>query len=123
MKEELTGQVNGVSASDLEERFANALSKFRIGFWFQVPIRTEYTLPDNEKMLDFLVFNARRAWPVEIYGAYFHTSAGDKLKDAERERQLNVEFRERGWEDLTTVQEYEVFDQEQANNTVKRLFV
>ena len=119
----LTGVVNQKRASDLEEYFALALRQLGIGFYFQYIIDTPYTIPGQSKNVDFLVYYGKRAYPIEIYGAYFHTSAGDLLKDQDRERILNDEFRKRGFEDLTVVWEWEVFDLETALSTVRRLFL
>lgn len=119
----LTGFINGRKASELEERFANSLRSVGLGFYFQWIMNTEYTLPDQAKNVDFIVYVGNRVYPVEIYGSYFHSSAGDRLHDANRERELNREFDKFGWERLTIIWDYELFDQTQADNTVRRLFL
>lgn len=120
--EQLTGSVHGKKASDIEERFAKALEQFNIDYYFQRFVETEYTLPDQEKQVDFVVYYQNRTYPVEIYGSYFHTSSGDTLRDLERERQLNEVFRRWGWEELQVVWDYELFDMVAAQETVRRLF-
>lgn len=121
-QDELSGTVHGKKASDIEERFAKALDRAGISYGFQYFVETEYTLPDNEKQVDFVVYHNNRKYPVEIYGSYFHSSSGDMLRDMERERQLNDRFRAWGWEDLQTVWDYELFDMTAAQETVRRLF-
>lgn len=119
----LTGSVHGKDASDIEEYFAKALDKFGISYTFQRPVQTDYSLPDQDKQVDFVVYHNNRVYPVELYGSYFHTSAGDMIKDMERERQLNEVFRRWGWEDLQVVWDYEAFDAKQAELTVRRMFL
>jgi len=119
----LTRQINGKRASDLEEYFANALRAAGITFYFQYLVDTEYSVPGEPKNVDFLVLYNGHEYPIEIYGAYFHTSAGDRLKDQNRERQLDDEFQKRGFEKLQILWEGEVFDQEAANAAVRRLFL
>ena len=121
-EDELSGTVHGKDASDIEERFAKALDRSNIDYYFQRFVETEYTLPDNEKQVDFVVYWARRVWPVEIYGSYFHSSAGDRLRDLERERQLDDVFARWGWEKLQIIWDYELYDMPAALGVVRRLF-
>lgn len=121
--EVLTGIVNGRDASDLEERFANALRKAGLGFYFQWLVETRYSLPAQEKVVDFIVYANKRVYPVEIYGDYFHESYGARQHDMIRERELNDVFATYGWEDLSIVWGHELQDQEQANYAVRRLFL
>jgi len=122
VQEGLTGIVKGKKASDIEERFAIALDRFGIGYSFQRYVPTEYTLPDQEKQVDFIVFYRERAYPVEIYGLYWHDGADEIRRDQERERQLNDVFESWGWEKLQIVWERELFDQQAAYAKVSWMF-
>lgn len=121
--ETLSGFVQGKKASDLEERLANSLVGAGLKFRFQYLVDTAHTLPDQAKNVDFVVFNAGRVYPIEVYGSYFHSSAGDRLHDQVRERELDDKFEQFGWERMRILWDYDLFDQEQANLAVRRLFI
>lgn len=121
--ETLTGIVQNKKASDLEERFARALSQARLPFKFQYLMDTQYTRPGQPKNIDFVVKDAGRIYPIEVYGQYFHTSAGDRRHDQKRERELDDKFQALGWERLQIVWWYELFDQPAANLVIRKLFI
>ena len=81
--EQLTGLVRGENASDLEERFAKALDKRNIDYYFRLPIGGNRGDP-GWKELDFLVVSGGY-YPVEIENITFihlGKTAEDTLKDA-----------------------------------------
>lgn len=122
--EQLTGFVRGFNASDIEERFARALIKAELGFWFQYKVETIHTLPGQEKRVDFIVFYMPgRIQPVEIYGERWHESQGDKQRDIQREAEINEAGRVFGWDLLKVVWGKELQDQRSADHVVRRLFV
>lgn len=122
--ENLTGYIGDKKASDLEERFARAVGKIGLNFAFQWRVATEYTLPDQQKNVDFVVTQTDgRVVPVEVYGSYFHTSAGDRVRDNARERELDTVFERWGWEKLVVIWDYQLYNQEVADSTARRLFV
>ena len=53
--EGLSGYVHGKTASDLEERFARALDKLDVNFIFEYEVETAYTVPGEEKLIDFVL--------------------------------------------------------------------
>lgn len=117
-EENLSGEVRGRPASDIEERLARSLSKYRKRFDFQVPIQVANSLPDEEKMLDFLVDGHI---PVEPYGFIGHFfTGGQKAYDRMRETQLNESFRKLGWQDLLIVNYDELGTQYDADEWVRR---
>jgi hypothetical protein len=84
-KEVLTGFVHGRRASDLEERFAKALDFYGLDFIFQYEVATAYSLPNEGKKIDFIVFDGGLGIPIEIGASFVHDSPS-KLEE-ERERQ------------------------------------
>lgn len=81
-KEQLSGQVRGMEASSLEERFAKALDGRRKNYIFRVPLGVK-GMP-GWKELDFLVIDGGY-YPVEIDDIEFvhrGKTAQDALKDA-----------------------------------------
>lgn len=120
--EGLTGLVQGEKASDNEERLARALKKRGLSFIFQVPVQTKYTLPDQEKQVDFVISYNGIQYPLEAYGERWHSTVGDKNRDDVREAELNEEFSKYGWHPLTVVWSYETFNQELADKKIRELF-
>jgi hypothetical protein len=53
--EGLTGYVHGLKASDLEERSARSLNDLDVDFTFQFEVTTAFTLPGEERKVDFIV--------------------------------------------------------------------
>jgi len=87
--EVLTGIVQEKKASDIEERFAKALSKEGISYTFQ----KSYLAPRNTAgnyMLDFLVEGATKPLPVAIDGEFAHRTAEQKGKDAYKDNIFNT---------------------------------
>jgi hypothetical protein len=89
--EGLTGFIRGRRASSLEERFARALDKAgQIDeYWFDVLVRTPFTLPGQENRVDFFVWIGRVLHPIEIDGGFVHKSAEAKSDDLKRDAILN----------------------------------
>ncbi len=73
----LTGVVQDTKASDIEERFAKALSKKGISFEFQRSFLAPRNTAGNY-MLDFLISGATKPLPVAIDGQYAHRTAAQK---------------------------------------------
>jgi hypothetical protein len=90
-KEQLMGSVRGMKASSLEERFAKALDKRNIDYYFRLSIGAPRGLP-GWKELDFLVVNGGY-YPIEIEDTTFihhGTTAEDMLKDAQTVEYLKM---------------------------------
>lgn len=117
--EQLVGSVHGYNASEIEERFAKALDKREITYWFRVAINAERGMP-GWKELDFLVEHFG-IWPVEVEDVtYVHrgTSAEDALKDA-----ITMEsLKDYNPHPVIHVTNFELETQELADATVRRLF-
>ncbi len=94
--EALTGYVQGLEASDLEERFARALDKFGIGYDFEFLVETAFTLPHELKQVDFMTY-AGQPRPVEVDGEWVHKSAEQREYDRERDAQIFQALSPRGY--------------------------
>lgn len=79
-KEQLLGIVQDQEASDIEERFARACDKYKLGYDFQVSKLAPYNKP-GEYRLDFLVQTDWGQLPVAIDGEYAHKTAAQKETD------------------------------------------
>lgn len=96
--EGLTGYVQGNTASDLEERYARALSKIGKEFTFQYEVRTAYTLPGEEKQVDFVVWDGGIPFPEEVDAAFTHKTAEQKAYDRVRDALVNDAMQGEGWQ-------------------------
>jgi len=77
-------EVQGQRATDLEWRVALALEKLKLPYMFQFSLGGGRTKRGGV-ILDFLVFTAPLATPLEVMGQYWHRGAyqsEDKLKEA-----------------------------------------
>lgn len=80
----LTGEVQGQSASDLEERWAKAAYRFKVPFSFQPSFITGRNVP-GEIRLDFMMIIAGAILqPIQIDGKFAHraTKERDRINDA-----------------------------------------
>lgn len=117
--EGLTGIVRGKKASDLEERFARALSKYRVRFDYQVLVMTAISVPHQEKEVDFIVGRQ----PVNVHGyiGHFHT-IGQRSKDIIRDLHVNEALMPLGFMPIITITAKELGRQEDADMFVRRTF-
>ena len=126
-EELLTGYVHGKRASDLEERFALALDHFGIQFIFQFEVASAYSLPGEEKLIDFLVFDGGLGIPIEIGARFFHASPSEQERERERQNIINPILQLRGILPLGDPMFQVPFDEpvsvEQALDIVSRMFL
>jgi hypothetical protein len=118
--EQLTGQIRGMKASSLEERFAKALDKMGIDYYFRLSIGADTGRP-GWKELDFLVVNGGY-YPVEIEDITFihrGTTSEDALKDA-----MTLDFlKEYSPFPVIHVTNVRLGDDKSADQVVKELFL
>jgi len=119
--EGLTGFVKGMSASDLEERYARALDQRKLPYVFQYEVQTAYSLPSEERMVDFIVEFGLR-WPVEIDAEFTHKSAEQRAEDLIRDGMIDEALQGEGFGKLQRVPEWRVITQEAADVTVREQF-
>jgi hypothetical protein len=86
--EGLTGVVQNLPASDLEERFSRALEKNQIPYEFQKSFLAPNNMPGSYK-LDFLVYVNGQEQPVAIDGEYAHKSAAQHANDTLKDEIFN----------------------------------
>ena len=117
--ENLTGFVQGLPASDLEERLARSFYRFKIPFLFQVPIETSFSLPWQQKEVDFVV---RGNQPVEPDGQISHyMKKGQRADDMVRDLYLNDAFRKMGWYPIIHIKYTKLDTQDMTDRTVREL--
>ena len=117
----LTGYVNGVKASDLEERFARALRSRRITFEHQKLFNTAATLPGQEKNVDFIVHSGL-AYPVEIDGEIGHKTGEQLGEDQIRETLLNEVFAQQGYQPMQRIKWWQMETQVDTDLIVRQMF-
>jgi len=117
----LTGYVNGVKATDIEERFARALRKHGLRYRFQVRFETVQSLPGRARVVDFVVYHGLR-YPVEVDGEIAHSTGAQEAADRLREELLNEVFRWRCMPPLQRVKWWQLETQGQADAVVRELF-
>lgn len=115
--EGLTGWWHGKEATDIEERSGKALDYHKKPHKFQINIPVAGSV--DFKKLDFLV---EEEWPMAIYGEIGHDSSAEQGFDLIREAYLNETFKQYGWQDLTKIWWWELYTQNQANETIGDLF-
>ena len=115
----LTRWVNGVRASDIEERFARSLRKAKIEFSFQVPVATAFSLPGEDKVVDFLDHTNRLA--IEVDGQIGHRTASQKGKTVVRDTVLNPLLNQMGYSTLKHIEWWKMTTQELTDRAQREL--
>jgi len=116
--EELSGTVHGFRASDLEERFAKALDLKDIEYYFRFALG-ERGMP-GWRELDFLVvfFGYH---PIEVEDITF-IHRGKTSEDAWKDAQVMEALKEYQPFPVVHITNDDLYDQDAANATVRRLF-
>ena len=122
-QEILIGFVHGKTASDLEERFANALNESRLQFIFQYPVYGAYQISGEENKIDFMVFDGPVLIPVEPRGGFVHESPSKKEKDARRTQILNEVLGRSGIHNIVQLDYDEPRDMESARKIIRDTFI
>ncbi len=126
-EEILIGYVHGKRASALEERFARALDFFGVEYIFQFQVDTAFSLPNEAKNIDFIVFDGGLGIPIEIGSSFVHDSASKKEEDKIRQDEINPILLLQGINPLGDELYQVPFDRpksfEDAKDLVARLFI
>lgn len=129
-KEQLTGYVQDQEASDIEERFANALYKnpyvdsFEFREFFFAPIRNIAGVDE----VDFIVHVLGTTYMVEIDGAYAHKTLGQRSQDLQKDAVLNSHLSGQGIPPVIRIPDGVLYpensldSQESTNRIVMELF-
>jgi hypothetical protein len=120
--EGLTGQVQGIAASDIEERFARALSKdSRVtSYLFREPVISRRNLP-GQLEVDFVVLAGPLVIPIQIDGEYAHKGAAKKQEDALKDAMVNDFYKQYGANLVVRINGDLLFDQSNTNKIVRDL--
>ena len=108
--------VHGKKASDLEFFFSQALEKMGHDYRYEYYVRTPYSLPGEDKKVDFIV---DQRYPYEIDGEYSHKSAEQKAYDVARDALINDILGKRGFFPIVRVKDTEVDTPEKADQFVE----
>ncbi len=124
----LTGQVRGKKASDLEEIFARALEKSpKVVWWKREQL---YGAPSRNaagaKTLDYLVYTGV-LYPIQIDDEWIHKSAATKAKDAMSDAFIFQKLASQGPRPVRRIKGNELRDgrrasQEKADKLVREMF-
>ena len=125
-EELLSGYVHGEKASKLEERFAIALDFFGLTYQFQYEVPSIYSLPGEEKNIDFLVYDGGIAWPIEVGASFVHDTTSEKDAELARTALINAILPMLGIMQITD-DSYIEYDKpesiEEAKDIVSSLFI
>jgi len=113
--------VNGEPASKIEERFAIALRQRRLDFDFQYNVWTAYSLPTQDRVIDFVVY-LPPPQPVEIDGEIAHKTIADKEADRLRDGVIDETMSLYNWSPIERVSGDDLQKQDDANAIVRELF-
>lgn len=124
----LTGFIGDKKASDLEERFANALNKIGLDFEFEVqllPGENPRFLQGSQRNqlgaveIDFLIVQNETMFPVQIDGEFAHKTAEQRERDKEQDQRLDDSLRQFNAYPVKRVPFYEIETPEQAEQIAK----
>lgn len=133
-QEVLSGIVDGMKASDLEERVSRSLNKMEIPSQFRARITSEalgdrrltrkFANVRGEVEIDFLAEHGSRTYPLFVDGqiSHFYTAwqaDADKVKT-----DIADEFgREFGWNESVRIPFWKLIDQDMSDRTIRDIFV
>ena len=125
-EEHLIGQVKGKKASDLAERFANALDAYPVVTYYKysVLIDTPFQIPGQKNEVDFFVYVGVWVYPIEIDGEMAHKTAEQKAHDMIRDQQLDPVIKKKwpGARNIQRIPGAKVQTRDDANLLVRSLF-
>ena len=118
----LTGYVRGQEASALEERFAFALDFAKLDFVFQYEVHSAFSLPGEEKSIDFIVYDGGTPYPVETGSSFVHGHPSRIETDRQRDQILNEILRFKGFQEIIRLEFDHPEDRDDAREIVRELF-
>lgn len=132
-QEQLTGMVNGMKASDLEERSAASIGKLGIGFTFRQRISSqalgrqhlqrEFLNIRGEVEIDFLCDDGGLMTPIFVDGqiGHFYT-AWQADQDKEKADAVDAFGAQLGWNKSVRVPFWKLQDQNSSDKTYREIF-
>ena len=131
-KENLTGEVDGKSASDIEERSARAIDKlpeWRYTFRIRISPLTG-TLTETfqnitgEYEIDFLCMRGNEMKPVLVDGEVSHFLASwQKTQDEQKEAVINKALQKYGAHPVQRIEFWKLADQKRADVTLREMLI
>jgi hypothetical protein len=120
--ETLSGQINGQKASDIEERFARALSKDKRvdGVQFRFPVISPRSMPGMLE-IDFVVTSAGLVYAFQVDGEISHKGIGKKMDDARKDVLINTFMRKYNAFPVKRISGDLLSTQEQADQIIREL--
>jgi hypothetical protein len=131
-KEVLTGFVNGMDASDLEERVARSLDKLEAAYDFRIRISPEvmgqrhltkqFANVRGEVELDFLVEHGNRVYPIFVDGQISHFFTSWQADVDKVKTNVANEFGSRlGWHEAIRIPFWKLTSQDATDETIRDL--
>lgn len=130
-QEQFSGSVQGLKASDLEERFSHSWDKLSVGYDFRQRIsplmygtrqfERKFTNLPGELEIDFLTY-LEQVTPVLVDGeiSHFYTPQ-QKLVDIEKTAAINDFGKSQGWAEAVRVPFVDIWTPEQSDATALRI--
>jgi len=129
-QEVLSGQVQGMHASDLEERVAKALDKMEISFEFRVRITSQalgnqrlthqFANVRGEAEIDMLCDVGGQSVPIFVDGQISHHYAPWQADQDKLKTEMTDEFgKQFGWRESIRIPFWQLIDQEMTDRTVR----
>ena len=118
--ETFTRELQGMKASDIEERSARSLDRRNISYDF----RQAYIAPRNvqgEVELDFMVYIGNVMQPVQVDGEFSHFTQQQKQEDRVKDAILNERLRRDGAYPVIRIPQRHLEYQEQSDRTWDRV--
>lgn len=133
-QEQLTGEINGEKASDLEERSFRSLSRLEVSTEFRVRITSEALGQQRltsrranirgEVEIDFLCEKGGQVTPIFVDGEIAHFMTPHQADVDKQKADLANEFgRQFGWREAVRVPFWKLVDQEMADRTYRDIFL
>lgn len=119
--EQLSGFVRNEPASDLEERYAKALTRMDKEFDFQYEVYAAGTLPGEEKLVDFVVWDGGIPFPEEVDAAFTHKTAEQKGYDRIRDALVDESLSKDGFQPIRRIDGERMNTQEGADQVAMEL--
>jgi len=132
-QELLTGQIDGMKASDLEERSYKSISKLEISTQFRVRITSEalgqqritraFANIRGEVEIDFLCEQGGQTTPIFVDGQISHFMTPYQADEDKAKADLTNEFgRQFGWREAVRIPFWKLLDQEMSDRTYREVF-
>jgi hypothetical protein len=133
-KEQLTGVVQGLKASDLEERVAKSLDKLEIPFDFRARITSDalgqrhltsqFANIKGEVEIDMLCDRNGLVTPIFVDGEIGHHFTPYQAEQDKVKTDVTDEFgRAFGWKESVRIPFWKLIDQDMTDRTIRDIFV